>query len=236
MKYNIESDPAGQPIGELSYPIPVQVLLIDGSTHDLPLLRDASKWDSLEPFEITRKRTLSEGLVAAQSALFRIVLLDLSVATLPEIESVTEVLDVAKGVPVIALTDEGGMTNASEAVRLGAQNYALKGCRSDSLLQTLKHAMERQHWMAAIEDGKASIARESHELRNALACIHEFANILLDGLAGPISEEQREYVGIILQNASRVRAVVENLPDFVRDGSDEFMELARSKTSTVGVN
>jgi DNA-binding NarL/FixJ family response regulator len=236
MEYNIQSDAAGQPIGELAYPIPVQVLLIDGGAHDLPLLRDASKWDSMEPFQITRKRTLSEGVVAVQSALFRIVPLDLSVATFPKIESVTEVLDVAKGIPVKVLIDEGCMTNASEAVRLGAQNYALKGCKSDSLLQTLKHAMERQHWMAAIEDGKELIARESHELRNAPACIHQFGNILLDGLAGPISEQQREYVGIILQNASRVQVVVENLPDCVRHGSDEFMEQARSIPSMIGVN
>jgi DNA-binding NarL/FixJ family response regulator len=236
MKHNIEPDATSQPIGELPYPIPVQVLLIDGSSHNLPLLGNASKWDSLEPFQITRKRTLSEGLVSVQSALFRIVLLDLSVSTLPEIESVTKVLEVAKGLPVIVLTNEGGTTNASEAMRLGAQNYALKGCKSDSLLNALKHAMERQRLMAAIEDGKESIARESHELRNALACIHQFGNILLDGLAGPISEEQREYIGIILQNASRVRVVVENLRECVPSGSDEFTERADSITSTIGVN
>ena len=38
----------------------------------------------------------------------------------------------------------------------------------------------------------------SHELRNALACIHQFGNILVDGLAGELSSEQREYVGIML--------------------------------------
>jgi DNA-binding response OmpR family regulator len=221
MTHSIDPHTTSEPIGELPYPIPVQALLIDGSSKNLPLLRNASKWDSLEPFQITRKRTLSEGLVAMQSALFRIVLLDLSVSTLPAIESVTEVLRVAKGLPVIVLINEGGMTNASEAMRMGAQNYALKGGKSDSLLNTLKYTMERQHLLAAIEDGKDSIARESHELRNALACINEFGNIVLDGLAGPISEAQREYVGIILQNASRVQVVVENLRDCVC--SDEYM-------------
>jgi DNA-binding response OmpR family regulator len=200
-----------QSIRELPYPIPVPALLIDGSSRNLPLLGKASKWDSLKPFQITRKRTLPEGLMAIESAVFRIVLLDLSVATLPAIESVTEVLRVAKGVPVIVLINEGGMTNASEAMRMGAQNYALKGGKAESLLNALKYTMERQPLFAATEDEKESIARESHELRNALACIHEFGNIVLDGQAGPISKEQREYVGIILQNASRVQVVVENL-------------------------
>ena len=49
----------------------------------------------------------------------------------------------------------------------------------------------------------------SHELRNALACIHQFGNILVDGLAGALSSEQREYVGIMLENASKIRKVLD---------------------------
>jgi signal transduction histidine kinase len=231
MKQNSEPDSASAPIAELPYPVPVQVLLIDGSSHDLPLLCNASKWDSLYPFQITRKRILAEGLAALRSSLFQIVLLDLSVFTLPEIESVTEVLELADGSPVIVLITEAGMTNANEAMRRGAQNYALKGGKSEPLLNILKQAMERRVLMAAVEDGKESISRESHELRNALACIQQFGNILLDGLAGPISEEQREYVGIILRNAHRIRVVVENLREFVPVG----LEQKDSISSTTGV-
>jgi signal transduction histidine kinase len=230
MKHNIEPDSTSQSIGKLSYAVPVHVLQIDGSSHHLPLLRDTSKWDSLEPFQITRKRTLAEGLEALRSSLFRIVLLDISVATVPEIESLTEILGNAKGVPVIVLVNEGsGLTNGAEAVRRGAEGYVLKGCKSESLLYTLSHTMERQSLMAAIEDAKKSIACESHDLRNALACIHQFGNILLDGLAGPISDDQREYVGIMLQNASRIRAIVDNLRD-----PEEFV--ADSIPSNIGAN
>jgi DNA-binding NarL/FixJ family response regulator len=232
MKQNIEPDSTSEPFGELPYPIPVQVLLIDGSSYDLPLLCTASKWDSLDPFQITRKRTLSDGLAALRSSLFQLVLLDLSVSTLPEIESMTEILELVNGLPVIALVTDGGMTNATKAMRLGAQNYALKGCKAESLVNTLKQAMERRVLMAAIEDGNESISRESHELRNALACIHQFGNILLDGLAGPLSEEQREYVGIMLQNASRVRVVVEHLRESVLDGIEQQDFIP----STTGVN
>jgi light-regulated signal transduction histidine kinase (bacteriophytochrome) len=55
----------------------------------------------------------------------------------------------------------------------------------------------------------------SHELRNALACIHQFGNILVDGLAGEMSGEQREYVGIMLENASKIRSVLDNALDGV---------------------
>jgi signal transduction histidine kinase len=55
----------------------------------------------------------------------------------------------------------------------------------------------------------------SHELRNALACIHQFGNILVDGLAGELTSEQREYVGIMLENASKIRSVLNSALDGV---------------------
>ena len=56
----------------------------------------------------------------------------------------------------------------------------------------------------------------SHELRNALACIHQFGNILVDGLVGELTGEQREYLGIMLENASKIRRVL----DSALDGND----------------
>jgi signal transduction histidine kinase len=53
-------------------------------------------------------------------------------------------------------------------------------------------------------------ANLSHELRNALACIQQFGNILVDGLAGELSGEQREYLGIMLENASKIRCVLDS--------------------------
>jgi light-regulated signal transduction histidine kinase (bacteriophytochrome) len=61
----------------------------------------------------------------------------------------------------------------------------------------------------------------SHELRNALACIHQFGNILVDGLAGELSGEQREYVSIMLENASKIRSVLDSALDGVPGTPEE---------------
>jgi signal transduction histidine kinase len=61
----------------------------------------------------------------------------------------------------------------------------------------------------------------SHELRNALACIHQFGNILVDGLAGELSGEQREYVRIMLENASKIRKVLDSALDRTPDPLEE---------------
>jgi two-component system sensor histidine kinase GlrK len=60
----------------------------------------------------------------------------------------------------------------------------------------------------------------SHQLLNALACIQQFGSILSDGLAGELSGEQREYLGIMLENASQIRQLL----DSVLDGTDGSFE------------
>jgi light-regulated signal transduction histidine kinase (bacteriophytochrome) len=62
----------------------------------------------------------------------------------------------------------------------------------------------------------------SHELRNALACIHQFGNILVDGLAGKLTGEQREYVSIILENASKIRSVLDTALDGVAPAASKI--------------
>ena len=53
-------------------------------------------------------------------------------------------------------------------------------------------------------------SNRSHEMRNALACIQQFGSILMDGLAGELSGEQREYIGIMLENASKIRSALDS--------------------------
>lgn len=69
----------------------------------------------------------------------------------------------------------------------------------------------------------------SHELRNALACIQQFGNILVDGLAGELSSEQREYIGIMLDNASTIRRVL----DGALDGTESRLKESTNKFDCV---
>jgi len=55
------------------------------------------------------------------------------------------------------------------------------------------------------------LAHVSHELRSPLSAVDEFVTILLDGLAGPISDQQREYLEIAHRNAGHLRDMIEDL-------------------------
>jgi signal transduction histidine kinase/DNA-binding response OmpR family regulator len=56
----------------------------------------------------------------------------------------------------------------------------------------------------------------SHELRTPLTSIKGFTDMVLDGDAGEIEEEAREYLGIVKSNADRLVALVNDLLDISR--------------------
>jgi len=56
----------------------------------------------------------------------------------------------------------------------------------------------------------------SHELRSPLATIHEFITILLDGIAGAISSEQREYLEIVFRNVVQLGRMITDLLSITR--------------------
>jgi signal transduction histidine kinase/CheY-like chemotaxis protein len=60
------------------------------------------------------------------------------------------------------------------------------------------------------------ISHVSHELRSPLAALHQFTTIMLDGLAGEINDQQREYLDIILRNALQLRDMIGDLLDVTR--------------------
>lgn len=56
----------------------------------------------------------------------------------------------------------------------------------------------------------------SHELRTPLTSIKGYIDLLLDGDAGELTEEQQEYLGIVKNNADRLIALINDLLDVSR--------------------
>ena len=60
------------------------------------------------------------------------------------------------------------------------------------------------------------LSHVSHELRSPLTAIHQFVTILLDGLAGDLNSEQREYMEIALKNVYQLRTMISDLLEITR--------------------
>jgi PAS domain S-box-containing protein len=60
------------------------------------------------------------------------------------------------------------------------------------------------------------VSQVSHELRTPLTAIKGFTDMLLDGDAGELDEEQQEYLGIVQQNVDRLVSLINDLLDISR--------------------
>ena len=61
----------------------------------------------------------------------------------------------------------------------------------------------------------------SHELRSPLAAIHQFLCILLDGIAGGLSDLQREYLEIVSKNVAQLTKMIDDLLLVTRSREDK---------------
>lgn len=100
--------------------------------------------------------------------------------------------------------------------------------RNANLLENLQQSLEevtraREKLHDANEELKTLdelktnlLSNVSHELRTPLVAIMGYADMIANRKAGPISELQAEYLGIILRNVEKLVSLIENLLDFSR--------------------
>lgn len=60
------------------------------------------------------------------------------------------------------------------------------------------------------------LSNVSHELRTPLTAVHQFVTILLDGLAGRLEPQQREYLEIARRNVDQLTNMIQDLLDATR--------------------
>ncbi len=102
-------------------------------------------------FELVRVEPLSEAFEHLSRERFDVVLLDLSLADGQGIEAGLEVRAGTPDVPIAGLGGLGEEGSAAKAVRVGAQDYLVKGQADRNLLVgSVRYAIER-HWWAELE-------------------------------------------------------------------------------------
>ena len=60
------------------------------------------------------------------------------------------------------------------------------------------------------------LSNVSHELRTPLTAVHQFVTILLDGLAGELDPQQKEYLEIARRNVVQLNEMIQDLLDATR--------------------
>ena len=118
---------------------------------------------------------------------------------------------------------------------LGARGYVtrdpegrpvrLTGVNWDMTLQHDAEEARNHAQLQQLELKDQFISHVSHELRSPLTVVYSFVEILLDGLAGEINDQQREFLLIAQRNANQLRQMI-----------DDLLEVTRAQTGKLVVN
>ena len=99
---------------------------------------------------------------------------------------------------------------AEEALRDSEEKHRLVVDNTSEVITVVQDGMLRE--LYAIKSDFTSMV--SHELRTPLTAIAEGINIVLDGTAGPIGAEQREFLDLAKKNVRRLTRLINDVLDF----------------------
>jgi hypothetical protein len=102
---------------------------------------------------------------------------------------------------------------ADECLPKSALNAGPEMCAAFARRLIESHGLRRRDLSAELE----SFVRDSiHEFRTPLTAVHEFAAIIDDGLGGPVTEKQSEYLGYVLAGTDRMLGLFDDFRDSLR--------------------
>lgn len=216
---------------------PLVLVVVDDSPEDRDLYRRLLSQAGGPGYTVSEADSGAEGLRLCEAERPDCVLLDYR---LPDIDGLGFLTGLAKEegalpAPVVVLTGQGSEGLVAHIMKAGAADYLPKGSLSPSGLARaigtaverfrLERAVERQHRLLAETYGQLQQRNAeiqgfyhtlSHELKTPLTAACEFVAIVLDGLAGELTETQREYLSIAKQSCEQMRRLITDLLDATR--------------------
>jgi signal transduction histidine kinase len=209
---------------------PAHVLLIEDNPGDADLVR-LRLVEARSDLEVSCVNRLSTGLQSLADKSPAVVLLDLNLPDSHGADTYRALLKKAPTVPIVVLSGLEDETLATAAVHQGVQDYLVKGnFDSKQLARAIRYAIERQALLISLDMSRKQqlqfkdefLSHVSHELRTPLTSIHQFVTILLDGLAGEVSAEQRDHLVTILGSANQLLSMIDDLVEATRAESGKL--------------
>lgn len=204
----------------------LRLLLVEDNPGDARLVREALA-DVRVPAQISHVSSLGDALKSHEEDLDAI-LLDLGLPDSSGVATVVAMREHAAHTPIVVLSGLNDDAAGLEAVRLGAQDYLVKGEVDGRVItRALRYAIERKHaedrllaTKEALESANQSldefVSIASHDLRDPLAKILALSSVLSTDASGPLADEDRGCVEEIGRSARRMQRLIDALLSYAR--------------------
>ena len=202
----------------------IKVLLIEDNPVDARLIEVALSEGAATNL-VRTVPNLSDALTALAADSFDVLLTDLSLPDADPAETLERVTGAAARTPIVVLTGLDDEEFGRAALKLGAQDYLVKGQFDARLLgRSMGYAIERKRIeieLAAARDAAVEasnhksefLANISHELRTPMNAIVGMTELLLDT---ELSSEQREFVGTVRSSSQALLGILDDILDFTK--------------------
>jgi signal transduction histidine kinase len=205
----------------------IRVLMVDDDEIDcLAAKRALDNSPLLVKFEVETANTMAKGVDKLSRGRFDVALFDLGLPDSSGLETVKSAVAAAGDIPVVVLTGWADDQTGVAAIDAGATDYLVKGRAIESLLgRTMLYALERKKVARKLKeamDAKADLVNMvSHDLRIPLTAIKEGIDIVGSGEAGPVNDEQREFLTLAIRNVERLTRLITDFLDFEKIDADK---------------
>lgn len=219
----------------------MNVLLIEDNPGDATLIRQFLKdgTDTYHVTHVDRIADATQ-LLSKKEHGFDVIISDIALPDSQGMQSFQKLRKVAADLPVIFNTGTHDEEMAVAALHKGAQDYLLKGqFEGDTLRRSIRYAVERKKFQNEVEQAKASTRRlrqeaallkeqreqlmslnkakddfislASHQLRTPATGVKQYIGLLLEGYAGDLDPQQREFLELAYESNERQLKIVSDL-------------------------
>jgi signal transduction histidine kinase len=216
---------------------PLQILIVDASPEDRMVYRRHLQYPRAGTYDVWEAETGAEGLAVCRTQPPDCVLLDYRLPDLDGLAFLTALAGVEGGaaIPVIVLSGQGTETLAVDVMKAGAADYMPKPTVSAKALErAIANAVEQARLRAALEEQRRLLAQTnadlrrrheeirrfyhllSHEMKTPLTVIWESVAIVLDGLVGPLTAQQRRHLHLAKDSCGQIALGLNDLLDAAR--------------------
>jgi signal transduction histidine kinase len=199
---------------------PYRLLIVDASAADAALLATHLRAGSLVNAHVDHASSPDSALDQLADGAYDAVLLDLTTPPTTGPEVLDGLLPAAGRAAVVVLITSDSYPMADAALQCGAADYLVKGDRrTGHIWRVVVEAVRRRRAAVELDAAREEQLAEkgrflshiSHELRSPLAVAYQFGSLLEDGIAGPMTAEQDEMVGVMMRNLEQLNLMIDDL-------------------------